>query len=565
MNKFHVTTARWANWRDVKMPFYEYWNRENKLPPGFWQRIWEYPFVSSQIPAQSRCLDVGGTYPFVLFKNFPNAQSIDNRDLNKLDHPLHKDLWPAGSLKVADATQLPYVDNEFEYSFCISALEEMPDPEKVIREMIRVTRRRIVITTDISEKLGLSAQMLFNLSRIFGFTLPVIPSDALVSNDEHLKDWGITQLNEYRSIRTLGLVIESLEDPASCGILVPHWESYPFMEACVRNIGKQVNEHVRTHIYILDDDSEDGSFEKMGADFSDVSDITLLQIKRPDKAFQANVGLLLDEGLKHVNEKYVCMLDADAFPISPYWLSFPIYLLEKYNCSSVGCDTGLSNAYLAQSLYHWQNKDGYTADFALYDNENFTCTNNFYRLMRTATAKVVSEQVGFARTVSMPIRRCRMEQRLYKLAEIIHSKLTTDKSAYNFLIKSDNGVAANYFIDINKLGPKFSLPIISWVALSPQDGAFGQNICGLLFHFALSTRALSSVRREISNIGETYMEYALRIKTEGFSDALLEESLGQCQIRAGGYHGEFPIDWYFAAQKAFQAEFDNYLSSGNNS
>lgn len=556
MENFRVSQAKWANWRDMQLPFYVQWNKNNPLPSGFWQRIWEYPFVALNIPREGHSLDIGGTYPFVLFKNFPNAISVDIRDLNTLDHSLHKGLWPTEKLSIQNAADLNFSNNSFEYSFSISALEEMNKPLEVIFEMIRVTRWKIVITLDISEHLGLDIQKLVELKNKLNFSIPPMPTDCITSNDRRLVSWGIRPTHKYQHIRTLGLVIESENNNTDCGIIIPHWESYSFASTAIHHIRQKANQRVKQHIYLVDDDSKDGSFEKLQGRFSKDSDITLWQLRRSDTT-NANVGYLLDNALKFVEQEYVCMMDADALPISAHWLSFPIWLLEKYNCSSIGCDTGLSNGYLPNRMYHWQNNNGYVPAFGLYDNENFVCINNFYRIMKTSLAQVVSEQVGFARCA--PPSRQLLHKVARKLGNVARKILHKNKTGV--LNYADNGVVANYFIDINHLGPKFNLPLLSWVGFTPHDGVFGQNIGNLLFHFALSTRALSQSRREVINSGQQFYYYAKIIQNEGFSDDLLYELLKQQKLRPGGYDGQIPISWYETAQQALQNELNLYHES----
>jgi len=597
MKDFKVTGIRWANWGDLELPLFKLWNKDNPLPPRFWQRIWEYPFLVSHVPKNSSCLDVGGTYPFVLFKNFPQVISVGIRNLNASDHPLHKGLWPTGQPVTADAHTLPFKDDMFDFSFCISALEEMSDPLSVVQEILRVTREKVVITIDISETLGMPWEMLTKLSRLLRCRIPPVPSDRLISSDARLHYFGMAPKSEYEHIRVLGIVIED-DEPThrTCGIIIPHWESYQFLQMSIKKVKENKNDMVPHHIYIVDDDSKDGSFEKIQESWGNDPDVTIMQAHRPNKDVP-DVGSLLDIAVQKVKERYVCTIDADVFPISPHWLSFPIHLIEKYDCASVGSDVGLSLSYLMLSPRcpgKWQNRDGYLPGFSLFDNENFTCTNNFYRVMKSSLAKIASEQVGYARRVALPsaIRQAllspvsqkvlqripmyvqlRLGQLFYMALEPMHRARRVARSRRHgpqasddwFPQGCDNGVAANYFIDVNKLGPKFSIPITSWVGGTPRDGPFGQNLCGLIFHFALSTRALSRFRREVADAGPSYARYAQDILTTGFTDELLDQLLSQCIFRdaywdfAGGR--PLPLSWYAAAKESFDQEFQIYLET----
>lgn len=501
----------------MELPFFQEWNKKNRLPRWFWQRIWEYPFVCLNIPKYENNLDVCGTYPFVLFKHFPNTISLDNRDLNKQDHKFHKDKWPAGKLVVANAMAMPFKDEEFRYSFSISAIEETPDPLLVLKEMLRVTGERVVITMDVSNKLGVSGENLRKILDFLKVELPEHPEDILKSDSPRQKSFGQRIRPQFNDIKVLGIVIDKFE-PAkkSVGILIPHCESLPFLKVCVAAIKKQQRLDVTQHIYILDDASKDGSFEQVKELWQGDRKISLIPVNRANKRIP-DVGQLLDIGLSHVKEQYTAMIDADVFPMHPDWVSFPIYLLEKYGCSSVGSDTGLSAAYLNKVKGNWNNSKEYLRRqaFGLYDNSWFTCTNNFFRVARTADAKVVSALVGYRR-VANPINKL--------LRMLVGENITARMySALNLFPNADNGVLANYFIDVNRLGPKFVMPITGWVGRTPNDGVFGQNILNLIFHFALSSRAMSLSHREITNAGSDYEGYSGQILKEGFSEPLLKE------------------------------------------
>lgn len=563
MKAYRVTKAKWANWRDLELPFYRQWNGENPLSATAWQGIWEHPFVALEIPARQPCLAMGGFDPIDLCRCFPKALSVDFRPL---DDPHLQEISKEQPLQnqpaIQRASTIDMQNDSCDYSFSIGAGGRIRCHLDALREQLRITRRKALITFDISDVGGLSAQELVELKSFLDFDLPAMPSDCVVSDDPRLKRWGITPTHRDNHIRILALVIEPVEAKTDCGIIIPHWESYAFAKAAIRHIRKQENELVRQCIYLIDDNSKDGSFERLQAEFGADEDIRLWQVERQDDQI-ANVGSLLDSALTQVNERYVCMLDADAFPISPHWLSFPIWLIERYGCSAVGCDTGLSNAYLPNRFTHWQNNQGYQSAFGLYDNENFICINNFYRVMKTSIAQVVAEKAGFARRgrdvkgikgFFYRIRRRykRLRRRLLPyFGKVIDLTLE--------LADADNGVIANCFMDLNRMGPKFNLPILSWVGLTPKDGVFGQNICDLLFHFALSTRALSRCRREVTDSGVEFQRYAERILSEGFTDALLMELIRRQELRAGGYDGSIPKSWYEKARVGMQKELEIYL------
>ena len=147
---YNLIETRWATKNDLmREDLWKKWNKKTKLPRWFWQRVWEYPWVFSKVNLGTTVLDVGGTYPFILFKECPQAKSVDVRNLNQIGHPLHDGLWPNGSLVIADARRIPLPSESFETVISISALEEMPNPEQVLSEMMRISKTRVILTCDV--------------------------------------------------------------------------------------------------------------------------------------------------------------------------------------------------------------------------------------------------------------------------------------------------------------------------------------------------------------------------------------------------------------------------------
>lgn len=535
MKSWRVSDIRWANESDLKLPFWQKWNQKNSLPNGFWQRIWEYPYLASKIPQSDKSLDIGGTYPFVLFKNFPQAVSVDCRNLNKLKHLLHFGKWPKGKLIICDAAKIPVVNDSFNYVFSISAVEEMPHMFKVLKEMVRVAKHRIVVTMDVSDSMGVPVKKLRELEEFLGCKIPRLPFDALTSESDILSQYKQNKLPEFRHIRVLSFTLDSTDQPKSVGILVPHWNSWPFLKLSLEYIQENHNKNLKETVYVLDDSSTDGSLEKARKYFRSNKSIQFHRFNRPNKKQEPDIGLLLDYGLKLLQEQYVATIDADLFPLTKDWLAFPIWLIEKYHCSSVGLDTGLSNAYRhkSKSFNWWQPDKGYLPCGGLYDNSWFTCTNNLYRVMPSALAKILSENIGFSRATSRN-----------KFARLL-SKIYNKRFPY-LPGGEDNGVAANHFIDINRLGPKFNLPLTSYIGLTSKDGAFGQNICNLAFHFALSTRALSAERREVPDAGKSFKYWVDKFQqAKTINDKILKKMIAKSRsFQPGGYDGSIPVSWY---------------------
>lgn len=57
-----------------------------------------------------------------------------------------KSRYPSFEFRVADLEHLPWADNTFDVVTCIEVLEHVPEPLKVAQELLRVTRRYLVVT-----------------------------------------------------------------------------------------------------------------------------------------------------------------------------------------------------------------------------------------------------------------------------------------------------------------------------------------------------------------------------------------------------------------------------------
>lgn len=182
---YQLTEIRWASKQDLLTgSLWRSWYHNNKLPRWFWQRVWEYPWVFSKVDSKNSVLDIGGTYPFVLFKHLPEAKSVDARDLNKVGHHLHDGLWPPDTLIISDAREIPLPNRSYETVISISALEEMPNPEKVLAEMMRIANKRVVVTCDVG-----------------GYGIPISDFETLFSQ------WNVKYKKSFKNLSSLSLVL----------------------------------------------------------------------------------------------------------------------------------------------------------------------------------------------------------------------------------------------------------------------------------------------------------------------------------------------------------------------
>jgi hypothetical protein len=238
-------------------------------------------------------------------------------------------------------------------------------------------------------------------------------------------------------------------------------------------------------------------------------------VARKDAKKVADVGAVLDFGLQYIDTEYVCMLDADTVVTSPDFLVKPIHDLQNRYVVSVGLDTNLGRSYHPRSSWGFNNP---TKLNGLRPPGFFSITNNLFRVMRTRDALAVSRSIGFSRRVSDRKSRDQFGRALRALATRAGSERLQDvtKQLLNSRIMNsqfpampptgDNGVAANGWLDANRMGLKKNIAITSYGVMTSTDGVAFQNISNLLVHVALSTRALSETRREVDDPGAEYIQ-----------------------------------------------------------
>ncbi len=297
-------------------------------------------------------------------------------------------------------------------------------------------------------------------------------------------------------------------------VLIPHWESLGFLELCLYSIRKLQSTVTEIKILICDDNSSLATWEEVKTLTSTYQAIAI-RILRPDSGKVADVGAVLDAGVKQIDTKYVCMLDADTVVENEDFINIPLKYLSDQSVVSVGVDTSLGESY--HSNHGWPiSINSKHAGFRPPGYQSIT--NNLYRVMRTNDALAISQGIGFSRAVSQRKMRDQVGRLTRRLATLTKNEILIKKSKDivnsrwlnsrypNMPPTGDNGVAANGWMDSNFMGCKVNIPIISFGFQTPTEGVAFQNIGNALSHIALSTRALSETRREVNDPGREYIE-----------------------------------------------------------
>ena len=104
-------------------------------------------YLKNKIKKESSILDIGDNSGFFVRNLTGNGISIniDNKNINYLKS---KNV----NAQQADAENLPFANNSFDYIFCFECLEHLENPLKALHEMKRICREKIYLTIPFVRK-----------------------------------------------------------------------------------------------------------------------------------------------------------------------------------------------------------------------------------------------------------------------------------------------------------------------------------------------------------------------------------------------------------------------------
>jgi hypothetical protein len=256
-------------------------------------------------------------------------------------------------------------------------------------------------------------------------------------------------------------------------VCIPVCYELEFLKGSINQIMKHRHDEIDYEIIICDQTNPEMSSE-IDKLYSNNPEIKIVKIPRID------AGYPIDIAARMANGEYFCTLDADAFPISNLWLYLPVKLIEKFNFTFVGKESGLHHSYKQLGDY-----------FHL---------NNYYRVSRTDVAKKISEDIGFIR----PQNKHRANLTYYK----------------NVPIGCDNGVLAQWYSDSEKMGPKLCLMMDKIIGKTPHLGVYGMIIDDLVFHMVFGQ---TNEECGINNLGDNYVLLNKEINENGLTDEIINK------------------------------------------
>jgi len=270
----------------------------------------------------------------------------------------------------------------------------------------------------------------------------------------------------------------------SCTVIISHFESVPFLRACLRQIKNYENPLVLTQIFVVDQSSEKTN-QLVNDEFA-AEDVMIAHI--PPRYSGYGVDWVLRNLI--IESDYVAQFHVDAAPISDQYLLLPIKLMEEFDLHFVG---QLQFINSSSNLAH------------IYPPNPFFAMAQCFNVGRTSTYKEMSINAGFTR----------FHQRPFIDMEFLNDDW--DRWAAHDYKKrgSDDDVVAFHWEDLHRKHDKLGLAITGYV--HPH---FGRIIEDTVFHFGSARESVGVMEK----MPQQYQDYYKKIQ-ENYSDELIEEMI----------------------------------------
>lgn len=274
-----------------------------------------------------------------------------------------------------------------------------------------------------------------------------------------------------------------------CTIIVFNFNSIGFLRLCIKQIRKNENKAVPTHIIIADQSTDQAEKNQVVYEFGNSTDITIV----PMAALRS--GYAVDYVFRNVeiDTEFTCTLDCDAFPIHPNWLYLPITLMKERNFAFVG------------GLFFESRPE----ETAYYHKNNFYCMSQCYRVGRTADYKEMAMYGGFT------VFHARKD------IDFVYGNDDWAKwAAEDYANRgSDDGVVAHCWEDNHREHDKLSLATTHIMGEKGVDSGYGGIIDDMVFHFGFSHWSNTIEDK----VGKMYGYWKKRI--QGGDENVLEEMI----------------------------------------
>ncbi|RJQ38221.1 class I SAM-dependent methyltransferase [Candidatus Microgenomates bacterium] len=146
-------------------------------------------------------LDAGCGEGFTLNKLFEHkiGKKLEGIDGSEIAVSIGKKMFPNLTLKKGDIYKLPFNENSFDLVICTEVLEHLENPEKALNEIIRVSKKNIIVSVPNEPFFRLSNFLRGKNLKRFG------------NDPGHINNWGIFSFKKL--IRGQNLKIKKIELP----------------------------------------------------------------------------------------------------------------------------------------------------------------------------------------------------------------------------------------------------------------------------------------------------------------------------------------------------------------
>lgn len=275
-----------------------------------------------------------------------------------------------------------------------------------------------------------------------------------------------------------------------------HYESLPFLRACIRQVRRYAHPEIEQHIIITEQSCKE-TYMKVIAEFGGCSDISIVCMK------PLWSGYAIDYVMRFCDIKtdYVCGIEPDVFPIHKNWLYVCINLIEEFNFKFVGGLMTETNPEKDMEYYYYSDK-----------KTPFYWISQYLRLGKTVDYKELAMEGGFTRFHNRPQAEKGMTWGSNDWAEWA-------KSDYNRR-GADDATIAHCWEDNHRENNKFSFAVNRIMGFPPDEPGYGRIIDDLVFHFGFH-KTSGGVENAM---GKVYCYWKDRIN-KGCDDNLISEMI----------------------------------------
>lgn len=154
-------------------------------------------------------LDVGCGEGFTLDRLHKEkiGKSYEGIEYEETAVELAKKMYPKLTFKQGDIYKLPYKSNSFDLVVCTEVLEHLEDPKKAYRELLRVSKKYVL--------LSVPNEPFFTVQRMARFQNIL----KLGAHPEHIQHWTMLSFMKFVKVRGVKVVTRKLPMPWTMVIL----------------------------------------------------------------------------------------------------------------------------------------------------------------------------------------------------------------------------------------------------------------------------------------------------------------------------------------------------------